>query len=194
MGAAEAPRAGTSCAGPTIEHVGRTLCYSHVPPPALGRPSPSLAKPLLQPTPGHRASVPRASGWHHWHRGGEGRTPRILLTASLSRSCLWLLFPLQSQEHPPANIHAWLGAVGGLDCSHYGFWWKGEQKAERGSHPSFAAAMFSPAQDQPRMGWVGSYSPWCSPRTRDHGDHTPLIESPWGPHTWCCPKTPRLVL
>lgn len=155
-GAAEAPRAGTSCAGPTTADRRQNTLLQPCFPPALGRLSPSLAKPLLQPTPGHRASVPRASGWHHWHRGGEGRTPCILLAASLSRSCLWLLFPLQSQEHPPANIHARLGAVGGLDCSCYGFWWKGEQRAERGSHPSFAAVMLSPAQDQPRTGWVGS--------------------------------------
>lgn len=36
-------------------------------------------------------------------------------------------FSPQSQEHPPANTHTWLGTVGGLRCSHYGFWWKGEQ-------------------------------------------------------------------
>lgn len=94
-------------------------------------------------------------------------------------------FSPQSQEHPPANTHTRLGAVGGLDCSHYGFWWKGEHKWGTEGLPALICCRHA----QPRSGsaqerGVGLYS------SQDLGDHAPLTEPPWGPHTWRCPKTP----
>lgn len=105
-GAAEAPRAGTSCAGPTTADRGQNTLLQPCFPPALGRLSPSLAKPLLQPTPGHRASVPRAgtTGTEEVKAGHRASSSQLL---SPDPVC-GFFSPSRAKSIPrPTSTHGW---------------------------------------------------------------------------------------
>lgn len=134
----EAPRGpGLACALPAPRHScpwGRTLCRSHVPPPSSW-----LTQPLTCKTPSAaHAGAQSLGALGFWLaplaqvevKAGHRATSSQLLSPDPVAS-----FAPQSQEHSPADIHTWLGGLGGLDCSHYGFWWKSEQRCGREGLP-----------------------------------------------------------
>lgn len=108
-GAAEAPRAGTSCAGPTTElTVGRTPCYSHVSPQLLADSAPHLQNPSCSP---RRDTEPRCPG----HLAGTTGTEEVKAGHRASSSQLLspdpvcgFFSPSRAKSIPrPTSTHGW---------------------------------------------------------------------------------------